>query len=557
MKKILLKATLIPILLSGAMLSVTSCGSPKYDYTKADLSVDTSGTTINFWTGFGTDINDVMEDVLDEFTKLTGVNVNYESKGSYDGVLQATQLAATTGQYPNVVIGYPDHFATYVKQDIIARLDHFFEADVHNVFEPEGESFAVSDFYSDYMRENQEIEFDKDGNPYTLGVPFNKSTEVMVYNSTFFDWCASDVGIQTLNSLDIGPITVPTTYAELDSVGKNILALLANMPDSAGGTKGAYDKIVMPDGKAYASGGVPENAILDLRGIFEWGTAGKAGKDCFKPFSYDSQANLFITTVRQSGGTYTYFDQTLNHGYIDFKSQETKAGFTMLKQMYDDNTFGIPGDWDEAKYGSNPFKANKTVMTLGSSAGVANSAPAGNKFKIKAAPVPYQTEDKKLVISQGANLALLTKGGEKDYVASWQLVKFLSKYANGYICSATGYYPSSPFAEQGGMWVGDGVEEYSDYATWAEEAGQPGATMSEQIRSQTAKVNIDHYVNESENWTKFVDTPFAGSADIRTSVAAGPGYIFYETYGTKGNISSVIDGALNQLYITLSSYVKG
>ena len=49
----------------------------------------------------------------------------------------------------------------------------------------------------------------------------------------------------------------------------------------------------------------------------------------------------------------------------------------------------------------------KTVMTLGSSAGVTNDAPTGNAFDIKAAPVPYFNADKKFVISQGANLALM------------------------------------------------------------------------------------------------------------------------------------------------------
>lgn len=560
MKKNILKTALIPLLMSGIAFSATSCSSWRNNYAyDLDFEVDVSGTTIDFWTGFGTDINAVVEDMLDEFTALTGVHVNYETKSGYTGLLQAIQLAATSGDFPNVAVGYPDHFATYVKQNIIVRLDYYFENDVTNSFEG-AEKFEISDFYTDYMRENQEIEYDRDGNPYTLGVPFNKSTEVMVYNSTFFDWCESTVGQETLTALEVGPIFVPTTYTELDTVGKNILKLLANVEDGKGGAKGAYDKMLMPDGKAYktsaGSGYATEDAILNLTSIFEAGSTGHVPKDCFKPFSYDSQANLFITTVRQQGGTYTYFDKTDNHGYVAFKSPETKAGFTVLKNMYDAKTFAIPADWDEASYGSNPFKANKTVMTLGSSAGVANSAPTGDRFKIKAAPVPFHAADKKYVISQGANLALLDKGSREQRVASWMLVKFLSKYANGYISSATGYYPASPFAEQGGMWVGGNVDEYSDYETWVVDASASTASSAEQIRSQTARVNTEYYVKPSENWTKFVDVPFAGSADIRESVKSGPGYIFYEEFGTKGNVSSIIDGALDKLYDILRDYVK-
>jgi len=556
-KKHILKTALVPLLLSGVALSATSCGGWRNNYAyDIDFNADVSGTTIDFWTGFGSDINNVMADMLDEFESMTGVHVNYESKGSYDGLLQAVQLAATSGQFPNVAVGYPDHFATYVKQNIIVRLDYYFENNVTNAWEGESE-FKITDFYSDYMKENQEIEYKNDGTPWTLGVPFNKSTEVMVYNSTFFDWCASEAGQTTLSDLGIGAISTPTTYAQLDTVGKNILALLDNISDGNGGTKGAYNKLIMPDGKAYAGslGGFTEGqSILNLSNIFKWGTSGHANKECFKPFSYDSQANLFITTIRQSGGVYTHFDREANHGYVDFNSDETKSGLTMLKNMYDDKTFGIPGDWDEAKYGSNPFKACKSVMTLGSSAGVANSAPAGNKFKIKAAPVPYQTADKKFVISQGANLCLLDKGTREQRLASWMLLKFLTKYANGAICAATGYYPSSSFAEQGGMWVGEGASNYEDYSTWID--GALLGSESERIRAQTAQVNINYYVNDDENWTKFVDTPFAGSADIRTTVASGPGYVFLETYGTKGNGASIIDGALNALYSTLTDYVK-
>ncbi|MPN27257.1 hypothetical protein SDC9_174687 [bioreactor metagenome] len=134
------------------------------------------------------------------------------------------------------------------------------------------------------------------------------------------------------------------------------------------------------------------------------------------------------------------------------------------------------------------------------------------------------------------------------------LLNFLTKYANGAICAATGYYPSSSFAENGGMWVGPGTSDWEDYSTWI--SGALVGSESEKIRAQTAQVNINYYVNDSENWTKFVDTPFAGSADIRNVVTSGPGYVFLETYGTKGNVASIIDGALNALYASLADYVK-
>ena len=516
------------LMLGGIAASVTSCrpawrNNFAYDI---DFNADVRGTTIEFWTGFGGSINDVLEPLIGEFEKMTGVNVEYETKNSYDNVLNATTLAATSGTFPHVVVGYPDHFATYVNQDIIVRLDYYFENDVRSVFEPDDESFKISDFYTDYMVENQSIESDKDGKPYTLGVPFNKSTEVLIYNSTFFDWVSAQPELGT-------KIFVPRTYEEVDAVGKEILKLLDE--------KGVYGNYLLSDGTVSSEDTSTNDnpLILNLHGITKWNDNDTTHKNSFKPFSYDSQANLFITSIRQNGGTYTYLDKQDKHGYIGFNSQETINALNTLNTYYKNHTFGIPADWDEAKYGSNPFKAQKTVMTLGSSAGVTNDAPTGNAFNIKAAPVPYFSADKKFVISQGANLALLDKGSREQRLASWLLIKFLTKYANGYLCAATGYYPASPYAENGGMWKG-ASEEYVDYATFAKE-GKDSPNVAEQIKAQTAAVNTDYYVKESENWTKFVDQPFPGSASIRTQVANIPKFLFIDKMEPQAAINASLE----------------
>jgi len=533
-KIILPLASLLPL------ACLAGCGNSwrnNYAY-DLDFNVDVKGTTIDFWAGFGSDISDVLGDLLKEFTKKTGVKVNYESKSSYNDCLKAVNLAATSGGYPNLVVGYPDHFASYVKNNIIVRLDYYLANDVHNAtFEPEGENFKLDDFYSDYLKENQCIEYDEKGKPYTLGIPFNKSTEVMIYNKTFFDWCATQ---QDLAST----IFVPETYDQVDSVGKAVLSLFE--------TKGAYGKHLLNDGTVSDTVPAGKKSVIDLHNI----KAPEAKPDAsqFRPFSYDSQANLFITTVRQHGGTYTTYDKQTQRGYLAFDSQETRNGLNMIKTMHDEKTFAIPADFGESKYGSNPFKANKCVLTLGSSAGVANSSPSAGKFEIAAAPVPYKTADKKFVISQGANLALLDKGSREQRVASWQLIKFLTKYANGVFCSQTGYYPTCKYAEQAdlitgkaGMWAGYDETVYSDYATWLASAKE-SINETDRIRAQTAEVNLNHYVNETKNWQKFMDQPFSGSADVREGVAKIVPWI---VTGEK-----TVDQAIQTSYSELRDYVR-
>lgn len=530
----------LPVLAMATSL-LAGCNNFRNNYAyDLDFNVDVKGETIQMWSGFGTNINGPLEDLLKEFTRLTGVKVKYESKGGYPDCLKAVTLASTSGKYPNVVVGYPDHFASYVKSDIIVRLDYYFENDVHNpTFEPANERFKISDFYSDYMVENQSIEFDENGNPYTLGVPFNKSTEVLVYNKTFFDYCKGNDDLKD-------KIYVPATYAELETVGQNILDFLSD--------NNVYGKILCKDGSVQTKVADTKQVVLDLTSIHA--PSGGVDKNAFKPFSYDSQANLFITAIRQNGGKYTEYDKQQQKGYLAFDSEQTKSALTSLKSLYDKNIFGIPADWEESSYGSNPFKASKTVMTLGSSAGVTNDATAGNKFQIGAAPVPVFNENNKYVISQGANLALLDKGSRAQRVASWQLVKFLSKYANGYFCSQTGYYPTCPYAESAGadglagMWANYDRDTFEggDYVSWFNEASDPLAGTADKIKAEAAKVNLDHYINSEKNWVKFVDPPFPGSATIREEVASIPQAVFYNT-------SSPAD-AIRSVYSKLSDYVR-
>ena len=533
------KSILALPLLAMIIPSLSGCGGNQrnnYAY-DLDFNVDVRGTKIQFWAGFGSNINGVVDTLIDEFKRLTGVTVEYESKSNYADCLKAVTGMVTSGKYPHVVVGYPDHFASYVKSDIIVRLDYYLENDVHNSFEPDGETFKLSDFYDDYVVENQSIEFDKDGKPYTLGIPFNKSTEMLVYNKTFFNYCASRDDLKT-------QIYVPETYDQLETVGQAILKFLED--------NNVYNHILYDNGTTTNTDG--SKIVLDLTDVF--GPSYSDSKKRFKPFSYDSQANLFITNVRQNGGVYTELDKASGRGYLAFDSQETRTGLTQLKRLYDEKVFGIPADWGEAKYGSNPFKACKTVMTLGSSAGVANDAATGNKFEIGCAPVPYVNAQRKYVISQGANLALLDRGSREERVAAWQFIKFLTKYANGYFCKETGYFPTCPYAEQAGadglsgMWKGyNEKEEFDgeDYATWLSDADS-SFNMADRIRADAANTNLNKYINASEGWVKFVDPPFPGSADIRDTVASIPPWVFTG--------QRTIDQAISSVYATLSDYVR-
>ena len=67
---------------------------------------------INFWTGFGKDITEGLDQIIADFeAEYPYIDIVHESKGGYSGLTKAINLAITTRKYPQVALGYPDHFA--------------------------------------------------------------------------------------------------------------------------------------------------------------------------------------------------------------------------------------------------------------------------------------------------------------------------------------------------------------------------------------------------------------------------------------------------------------
>ena len=171
--------------MSLGALALTGCSVKAVDYGYSlDMTADTRGASIDFWAGFGTNINSVIETMITDFTKLTGITVNYQSQGSYDALQNAINLSASTGTYPNVAVGYPDHFAGYIYSDIQLPLNFLIDNDKNipakqSNGDAELAKFDYSDFYASYKTENESLKSDANGNAYVMGLPFNKSTEVM------------------------------------------------------------------------------------------------------------------------------------------------------------------------------------------------------------------------------------------------------------------------------------------------------------------------------------------------------------------------------------------
>lgn len=506
-----------------ATLGLTGCGGNlgPADTDALDVTMDTRGAVISFWTGFGSNVNGVLEPLIDEFEAKTGITVEYETKGGYNNLQTAINLGATKRAFANVAVGYPDHFAGYIRSNIQLRLDGLIKNDKKRAATTEnGLSYGedgvqvldYDSFYDDYTPENETLEFKKDGSGYVLGLPFNKSSEVMVYNSTFFDWAKDN----TTN------IFVPKTWDEVLSVGTAVKNLF--------NTKGVYGKFLGADGNVYDTTKAAEEAKTTV--VFD---ATAVTSDNFHFFSYDSTENLMITLIKQFGGTFTEIDKTRpGKGYAVFNDAdhraETLAAMQQLHQLWDAGVIGIPGTFGESLYCSTPFKNGQSLLNVGSTGGLANAVTGG--FKTKAAAIPQHSLENAYVISQGTNLALFNKGTEKEKVAAWKLIVYLSQQVNGAFAAGTGYFPTCEIATNS--------EEYQDYLANSFD----GAAL---LQQEAASINSTTY--SSSKWHRFVDPGFGGSSSIRTEAGYIPGYIFNAEYPTDQAI-------LDAVYVKISDYIK-
>ncbi len=510
---------------AGALASCNS-GSGK-TYYDGDITVDTRGTTIDFWTGFGAAVTSNLQEVLDDFTAQTGIKVTHTSKNGYENLQSAINLSASTVTYPNVSVGYPDHFAGYIDSNIQLALDGFIGSDslipatrtgtaadsaASGTFK-ELPAFNYDDFYSSYLTENTTLKFKEGGAGLVMGIPFNKSTEVMAYNKTFFDAAV----------IKNAGIALPTTWDEVKTQSDKILNYVK--------TNHVYGQVLASDGKVYATAAdVPsaDSVLLDFTSVAE---------GSFYPLSYDSQANWFITGIRQWGGVYTSVDKATMRGYIHFYDNDNKAKtkdfLTTLNLAYQGGDLAIPATFSEASYCSNHFKIYQSLMNIGSSAGVSNCVPAGDAFQVACAPIPYKTADKKYVISQGTNLCIFDKGTNAERVASWKLVKFLSQVENGKFAALSGYFPTCKSALNSDIY-----QEFINATS---------GSSTDKVNRSAAMVNASVYSSDSLNWQKFVDPGFNGSSTIRNSVDTVTAQVFITKTG--------IDQVMADQYSALADYV--
>lgn len=436
---------------------------------------------IIMWHSNGSVIENKLKGYAQEFEDLMradGHNVSVvidKPAATYDD-LRSTVINAIKGaELPNLVQNYPDHVVEYDNNGVIESLTPYIFHPTYGM-DPTKDDERLEDIVQAYRNENKSNNLIGD----YLSLPFNKSTEVAVYNKTFFDAVLRGRAF-------------PETWQDLFALYDDIMEIKDEQID-----------LIASRWEAAGKGMTP----AEIQEI----------KDNFVPFTLDSMGNAFITLTRQFGGAYTSRNPETGIGSIDFVNNQTKR---MLQFFAEEPGFTVPQYWG-VDYANDVSMKGTTIFTVGSTGGLRYNTPVENGIKlfdIGVAPVPYdnQNPSSRTAIQQGTNISLTTSGNAEQKLVSWLFLKYLtSKDVQSDFGISTGYSP-----------VRASSYETPEFQAYLSKASQPMADSA-----AAAGLNNTAYKNEFEAVVTsmggvvmqiqkdymFYDEAFIGSSKSREAV---------------------------------------
>jgi multiple sugar transport system substrate-binding protein len=446
------------------------------------LTFTTQPITITLWHAMGEVNQGLMQKYANSFMALyPNVTVIIPAGvGNYDTLKGNMINAITANAMPNMVQGYPDHVAEYLNGKAVLNLNPYIFSTQWGL----NGADAFEDIIPSYRAENSQ--YDLAGTFYSL--PFNKSTEVMIYNKTAF----TALGIP-----------VPQTWQDIIAAAPQLKA---------------YGETIAEQKVRAANVGKTEAQLAPLI---------SSAKNAVVAASYDSTGNAFITFTRQFGGAYTGINFTTFKGqYLWRDNVQTIAAMNFLKT--NSSIITLPEFWNQ-QYASTPFVNQQTFVTIGSSAGIRYNVPATDPttgqplFEIGVAPVPFNADypNLKAVIQQGTNISLMKTGTAQEQLASWLLLKHMISINNTIDWAMqTGYLPVR-------------ISAYSS-TTYQNFLNSPQANQLYFSMSANAAFLQSTYM--------FYDPAFIGSSRARTQV----GLALERIMLGDGNITEALQVAFNE-----------
>jgi multiple sugar transport system substrate-binding protein len=401
-----MKKIFLVTLMLLAVFTLAACGDRGAEQTgrivewyelSEDASLDTEqDITITFWHTMGADNQALLQSWIEDFEALyPNIDVIEEKKADdYTQLSDKVALAITAGNAPNIVQSYPDHIARYATAKAPLALNNFINHPTLGFTEEE-----VADFLPGLWNEGKS--YDNEGT--FLSLPFQKSSEALFYNATYFD----EKGYE-----------VPTTWDEVFEIAELIKA---DEPDAYPFGYDSEDNLFITASEQW---GAPYTGFNEETGRGEVQFNNEDSKDMVEYFKDKVDRGLMLTRSL-NGGAYT--------------SDLMKTGEKTY--MY----VGSTGGTRYAYYG----------MT---------QAVFDDGYRVGVAPLPA-FEDNQKQIQQGPNINLFKKDDEQQLIASWLFAKFLvAPEQTAELGTTSGYAPVRYSAYETDTW-NDYVADISENPT--------------------------------------------------------------------------------------------
>ena len=483
---------------------------------------------VTFWHAMGTENQGYIAEMIETFeAKYPNVRVDQASQGGYNELLDKVKNNIKAGTTPTIAQTYPDHVTSYLtsKNAVVDLNNYAYDAELG--FDAQGidPTIYVDTFY------NESFSYDKEGSMYSM--PFNKSTEIVFYNQDIFnkyDWFVTLLGLE-----------VEEVYSSYDASDVSKRVFKEDFVWHPTWTQ--LEKI----GAAFKTTKEYENLIKDSKTP--------------AAFSYDSQANLFITLTQQLAardadkkygekGEYAYTRFADNGlGEFTFLKEDNPYAVQAVKyykQQYDLGHFATSGTLG-VDYSSDAFKAEQCIVTIGSSAGAGYNDPGKDGFKVGVATYPQvegTPENEYQVIQQGTNVTLFTQKDKEVEKYGWLFILHMTNYENATLwATKTAYFPIRKDVLQS--------EAYQDYLSGktqagTDENGNPSFIYEPTLKSKAAAVAW------TQNQWFYTNVAFNGSDISRAEIET----LVQNVLLTKeGDIDTVIANAFATTKTNLGNYI--
>lgn len=473
------KGRKLALFASSAMmlLSLVGCGGGS----------DKGKTTITVWTTFNDTYQAVITKAINRFeSKYPQFKVNnVKQNGGYNDLKSMVVKGVSSGDYPDIVVAYPDSVADFIQTGKALNIQSYMESTKTIATMVDGKevntqigwtSEDFEDIPTAYIDEGQNYAV-----PGTYSLPICKSTEAMFYNRSILinlNLSSYDDEINDGNPLD-DEYLQNLTWDEM--FNKLAPALFAYNDDAA-------VKILTPSADYEKT----------------WALVG-----------YDSDDNLFITLAQQYGLGYTSVNKQTGVGSIDFAEKNADKSFKGVSDGY----MNLMKKFSKAynhKYFTTKGVLGKNVnyvsttggmlFSIGSTGGVSYQFSANNPYDVGVAPIPQATNDSSYVINQGPSIAFMKRGKDaadidQHALASWLFYKeWMAKDIHEDWVITTGYAP-----------VRNSVAQSAGYLALCDVDKQQPATL------EILKARCYKYIAQNVN-NLFSSPVFYGSSKARTAV---------------------------------------